>query len=470
MKLDPSILARIQFAFTVSFHIIFPTMSIGLASLLAVIEALWLKTKNPVYQQIYRFWLNIFAMGFGIGVVTGIVLSFEFGLGFARFAQIAGPAIGPLIALEVLTAFFLEAGFLGIMLFGLNRVGPKLHFFATCLVAVGTLLSASWILSANSWMQTPSGVAIHDGHLTVTSWLHVLMNPSWLYRLPHMVTAAYLTASFMVAGVGAWYLLRSKHQDFARRSVALGTAFATVLIAGQVFIGDLVYGTMLKYQPSKMQAAEGFWDKQSQSPAPYYWIIFPSQKEQRNRFAFGTPYLGSIWLTHSLKGRVEGLRNTPRELQPRMAIVFYAFRVMYCMAMLMFAMGVASLCLRFRGSLFNTRWFLWMLVLMTPSGIIATLAGWYVAETGRQPWVIYGVLKTIDAVSPVPAQALLSTLIAFVCVYAVFMTAFLTFTLRIIRRGPVDTPSYAEASGSVKNAFRPHVLDSLKRSVNTQFS
>jgi cytochrome d ubiquinol oxidase subunit I len=416
MTLDPSVLARIQFAFTVSFHIIFPTMSIGLASFLAVIEALWLKTKNPTYLQIYRFWLNIFAMGFGIGVVTGIVLSFEFGLGFARFAQTAGPAIGPLIGLEVLTAFFLEAGFLGIMLFGFNRVGPKLHFVATCMVAVGTLLSASWILSANSWMQTPAGVAIHDGQLTVVNWRHVLMNPSWPYRLPHMLTAAYLTASFMVAGVGAWYLLRGKHQEFARRTVALGTAFATVLIAGQVFIGDIVYGTMLKYQPSKMQAAEGFWEKQSQSPAPYYWFIVPDQKDQRNRFALATPYLGSIWLTHSLKGRVEGLKNTPRELQPRMVLVFYAFRIMYCLAMLMFAMGVASLWLRFRGALFNSRWFLWMLVFMSPSGIIATLAGWYVAETGRQPWVIFGILKTVDAVSPVPSQALLSTLIAFVCV------------------------------------------------------
>jgi len=470
MKLDPSILARIQFAFTVSFHIIFPTMSIGLASFLAVIEALWLKTKNPTYLQIYRFWLNIFAMGFGIGVVTGIVLSFEFGLGFARFAQMAGPAIGPLIALEVLTAFFLEAGFLGIMLFGFNRVGPKLHFVATCMVAGGTVLSASWILSANSWMQTPAGVAIHDGQLSVVSWRHVLMNPSWPARLPHMLTAAYLTASFLVAGVGAWYLLRGKHQDFARRTVALGTAFATVLIAGQVFIGDLVYGTMLKYQPSKMQAAEGFWEKQSQSPAPYYWFIVPDQKEQRNRFALGTPYLGSIWLTHSLKGRVEGLKNTPRGLQPRMALVFYAFRIMYCLAMLMFATGVASLWLRFRGTLFKSRWFLWMLVFMTPSGIIATLAGWYVAETGRQPWVIYGILRTVDAVSPVPSQALLSTLIAFVCVYAVFITAFLVFTFRIIRRGPVEAPLYAEASGSIKNAFRPHVLDSPKRLADSQFS
>ena len=465
MKLDPSVLARIQFAFTVSFHIMYPTMSIGLASFLAVIEALWLKTKNPVYLQIYKFWLSIFAMGFGIGVVTGILLSFEFGLGFARFAEMAGPAIGPMIALEVLTAFFLEAGFLGIMLFGLHRVGPKLHFFASCMVAAGTVISASWILSANSWMQTPAGVAIHDGHLTVVSWRHVVVNPSWPYRLPHMVTAAYLTASFMVAGVGAWYLLRGKHQHFARRTVALGTAFVSVLIAGQVFIGDIVYGTMLKYQPSKMQAAEGFWEKNSQSPAPYYWIIIPDQNNQRNRFALGIPYLGSIWLTHSLDGRVEGLKNTPRDSQPIMGMVFYAFRIMYGLAIVMFAVGVASLWLRLRGRLFSSRWFLWMLVFMTPSGIIATLAGWYVAETGRQPWVIYGILRTVDAMSPVPAQALLSSLIAFVCVYAVFIIVFLTFTFRIIRRGPAEAPPHAEASGSLKNAFRPHVLDSPARVV-----
>ena len=470
MTLDPSILARIQFAFTVSFHIIFPTMSIGLASFLAVTEALWLKTKDSLYLQIYKFWLSIFAMGFGIGVVTGIVLSFEFGLGFARFADVAGPAIGPMIALEVLTAFFLEAGFLGIMLFGLHRVGPKLHFFATCMVAVGTLISASWILSANSWMQTPAGVAIHDGQLTVLNWRDVIVNPSWPYRLPHMLTAAYLTASFMVAGVGAWYLLRGKHPYFARRTVSLGTAFATVLIAVQVFIGDLVYGTMLKHQPSKMQAAEGFWEKQSESPAPYYWFIIPDQTNQRNRFEVGIPYLGSIWLTHSLHGRVEGLKNTPRDRQPIMGVVFYAFRIMYGLAILMFSMGVVSLWMRFRGRLFSSRWFLWMLVFMTPSGIIATLAGWYVAETGRQPWVIYGILKTVDAVSPVPAQALLSTLIAFVCVYAVFISAFLVFTLHIVRRGPAAAPAHAEASGSLKNAFRPHVLDNPARVVNRRIA
>jgi cytochrome bd ubiquinol oxidase subunit I len=459
MITDSTILARIQFAFTVSFHIIFPTISIGLASFLAIAEGLWLKTKEPVYLQIYRFWLNIFAMAFGIGVVTGIVLSFEFGLGFSKFAEVAGPVIGPMIALEVLTSFFLEAGFLGIMLFGLRRVGPKLHFFSTCMVAIGTLLSASWILSANSWMQTPTGVSNHAGQLEVTDWFRVIVNPSWLYRLPHMVTAAYLTASFLVAGIGAWYLLHGKHQAFGRRSVAIGTASATVLIGMQVFIGDILYGTMLKYQPSKMQAAEGFWEEHSESPAPYYWFIVPDQDNQRNRFALGIPYLGSIWLTHSLDGRVEGLKNTPPDRQPRMAMVFYGFRTMYGLAILMFCAAVVSLWLRMHDRLFRSRRFLQFLTFMTPSGVFATLGGWYVAETGRQPWVIYGVLRTVDAVSPVPSGALMSTLIAFIAIYAVFLAAFLVFALRIVRRGPDEAPPQAEASGSVKHALRPQVAD-----------
>jgi cytochrome d ubiquinol oxidase subunit I len=458
VALDPVLIARIQFAFTVSFHIIFPTISIGLASFLVIIEALWLKTKNPLYMQIYRFWLGIFAMAFGVGVVTGIVLSFEFGLGFARFGQLAGAAIGPLIAMEVLTSFFLEAGFLGIMLFGLNRVGPKLHFLATCMVALGTQLSASWILAANSWMQTPDGVTLINGHLVVTDWFKVIVNPSWAHRLPHMLTAAYLTGSFLTAGVGAWYLLRGEHREFGRRTVSLGTAFATVLIGFQVLLGDLLYSTMLQHQPAKMQAAEGFWEKQSESPAPYYWIVIPDQEHQRNRFALGTPYLGSIWLTHSLHGRVDGLKNTPPDLQPRMSIVFYGFRVMYVLAMVMFTLCVISLWLRWRGRLFTTRWFLRALVLMTPSGVIATLGGWYLAETGRQPWVIYGMLRTVDAVSPVPARVLLSSFIAFVLIYGIFMSAFLVFALRMIRRGPVLAPAQAEPSGSLKLGLTARIM------------
>ncbi|MGB6395491.1 MAG: cytochrome ubiquinol oxidase subunit I [Bradyrhizobium sp.] len=459
MSLDPALLARIQFGFTVSFHIIFPTISIGLATFLAIVEGLWLKTKDPLYLQIYRFWLGIFAMAFGVGVVTGIVLSFEFGLAFARFGQMAGPAIGPMIALEVLTSFFLEAGFLGIMLFGLHRVGPRLHFLATCMVALGTLLSASWILSANSWMQTPDGIDVVNGHVVVTDWLKVVINPSWLFRLPHMICAAYISGAFLVAGVGAWYLLRGEHLAFGRRTVSMGTAFAAVLISVQVFLGDILYGKMVEFQPSKMQAAEGFWEKQSESPAPYYWIIVPDQEHQRNRFALGMPLLGSIWLTHSLDGRVDGLKNTPVDRQPQMGWVFYGFRVMYGIAIIMFGVAVASLWLRWQGRLFANRWFLRALVVMTPSGIVATLGGWYLAETGRQPWVIYGVLRTIDAVSPVPAEALLSSLIAFICIYALFLTAFVLFALRMIRRGPQGAPAQAEASGSLKQALKPRVLN-----------
>jgi len=455
---ETELLARVQFAFTVSFHILFPTMSIGLAAFLAIVEGLWLKTKDPLYMQIYRFWLGIFAMSFGVGVVTGLVLSFEFGLAFARFAQTAGPAIGPMIALEVLTAFFLEAGFLGVMLFGLNRVGPKLHFFATCMVAFGTLVSASWIMSANSWMQSPSGVGFEDGRIVVKDWFSVIVNPSWLYRLPHMLAAAYITGSFLVAGIGAWYLLHGKYLEFGRRTVSLGTAFATVLIACQVFLGDILYGRMLELQPSKMQAAEGFWETKSASPAPYYWIIVPDQDKQRNRFALSTPYLGSMWLTHSLDGRVDGLKNTPIDRQPFMGLVFYGFRVMYVTALLMFAVAVASLWLRWQGRLYTNRWFLRALVVMTPSGLLATLGGWYLAETGRQPWVIWGMLRTADSVSPVPASAILSTLIAFICVYTFFLTAFLIYATRVVRRGPESAPEQAEPTGSLKPALTVTVM------------
>jgi cytochrome bd ubiquinol oxidase subunit I len=457
IDLDPLILARIQFAFTVSFHIIFPTISIGLALFLAIVEGLWLKTGDPVYRQIYRFWLNIFAMSFAIGVVTGIVLSFEFGLTFARFSQIAGAVIGPLIALEVLTSFFLEAGFLGIMLFGEGRVGPKLHFFATCMVALGTVLSSAWIMSANSWMQTPDGVAWEQGRLVVTDWWKVVINPSWPLRLPHMLLAAYLTAAFLVSGVSAWYLLKRRESTFARRTLSIGMGAACILIATQVLIGDRLGGKMAKYQPAKLQAAEGWWDRQTPSPTPYLWIIVPDQAGQRNRFQMGTPYFGSIWLTKTLTGTISGLRNTPIDQQPRMVLVFYSFKLMLALGMTMFALAVISLWLRWHGRLYSARWFLRILVLMTPSGLLATLGGWYTAEIGRQPFVITGMLRTADSLSPVPATTILSSLIAFVCVYSVILFAFLIFTLRLIRRGPAGLPAHALPSGSLKRDLRPEI-------------
>jgi cytochrome d ubiquinol oxidase subunit I len=455
--LDPLILARLQFAFTISFHIIFPTISIGLALFLVIVEGLWLRTGDLVYRQIYRFWLNIFAMSFGIGVVTGVVMSFQFGLTFAKFAQLAGPVIGPLIGYEALTAFFLEAGFLGIMLFGETRVGPKLHFFSTCMVALGTTISTAWILAANSWMQTPDGVAWDHGRLIVTDWWRVIDNPSWPVRLPHMLIAAYLTAAFLVSGVSAWYLLRRRETAFARRTLSLGMGAACILIAAQVFVGDHVGTTLVKYQPAKLQAAEGWWDKTTPSPTPYLWVIVPDQAAQRNRFQMGTPYFGSIWLTRSLHGTIGGLRNTPVDRQPRMVLVFYSFKIMLALGMTMFTIAVISLWLRWHGRLYSARWFLRTLVVMTPSGVVATLGGWYMAEIGRQPFVITGILRTADAVSPVPAATLLSTLIAFVCVYAVFFGAFLIFTLRLIRRGPEGLPAHALPSGSLKRDLRPEI-------------
>jgi cytochrome d ubiquinol oxidase subunit I len=455
--LDPLLLARLQFAFTVSFHIIFPTISIGLALFLVIVEASWLRTGDLVYRQIYRFWLNVFAMSFGIGVVTGVVMSFQFGLTFARFAQLAGPVIGPLIGYEVLTSFFLEAGFLGIMLFGESRVGPKLHFFATCMVALGTVLSASWIMSANSWMQTPDGVAWDHGRLVVTDWWRVVVNPSWPVRLPHMLLAAYLTASFLVSGVSAWYLLRRREMTFARRTLSLGMGAACILIALQVFVGDRIGTVLVKYQPAKLQASEGWWDKTTPSPTPYLWIIVPDQKGQRNRFQMGTPYMASVWLTKSLTGTIGGLRNTPVADQPRMVLVFYSFKLMLALGITMFTLAVISLWLRWHGRLYSTRWFLRTLVVMTPSGVVATLAGWYTAEIGRQPFVITGLMRTADAVSPVPPGTLLSTLIAFVGVYAVVFLAFLIFTLRIIRRGPEGLPAHALPSGSLKRGLRPEI-------------
>jgi cytochrome d ubiquinol oxidase subunit I len=325
------------------------------------------------------------------------------------------------------------------------------------MVALGTAISTSWILAANSWMQTPDGVVLENGRLIVTDWWKVIVNPSWPVRLPHMLLAAYLTAAFLVSGVSAWYLLRRRETVFARRTLSLGMGAACILIPMQVFMGDHVGSTLVKYQPAKLMAAEGWWDTQTPSPMPYLWIIVPDQSGQRNRFQIGTSYFGSIWLTKSLTGTMPGLRTIPVDQQPRVALVFYSFKIMLALGMTMFTLAVISLWLRWHGRLYSARWFLRALVVMTPSGVVATLGGWYTAEIGRQPWVITGLMRTADAVSPVPAATLLSTLIAFACVYAVFIGAFLVFTLRLIRRGPEGLPAHALPSGSLKRDLRPEI-------------
>jgi len=449
MTLDPVLLSRVQFAFTVSFHIIFPTMSIGLALFLAIMEGQWLRTGDPLYLVIYKFWLRIFAMAFGVGVVTGIVLSFEFGTNFATFAQKAGPVIGPLIGFEVLTAFFLEAGFLGIMLFGVHRVGPRLHFVATCLVATGTIISASWILSANSWMQTPAGVTVQAGQFELTEWTKVIFNPSYPFRLPHMLIAAYLTGSFLIAGVGAYYLRQGRHLAFARKTMSFGLGFATVLIAGQVFLGDIVAGIVAKYQPAKLQAIEGNWDDAQR--ASYQLIIVPDSANERNHYELGVPLLGSLLVTHSIEGVVPGLKRTPVHDRPPIGPVFYAFRLMFLIGTGMFIIVCVAMWLKVRGRLYTSRRFHSLLVWMSPAGLLATLGGWHTAEIGRQPYVIYGHLRTADALSPIAPGAVLSTLLILGGVYALFLTGFLVLALRAIRRGPSDEP--LNVSGSLKRGL-----------------
>ncbi|MFM0698276.1 cytochrome ubiquinol oxidase subunit I [Paraburkholderia sediminicola] len=457
MALDPVILSRVQFGLTVTFHIIFPTMSIGLATFLAVTEGLWLKTKDELYLRIYRFWLIIFALGFGVGVVSGIVLSFEFGTNFAGFARVAGPVIGPLIVLEVLTAFFLEAGFLGIMLFGMGRVGPKLHFLATVMVALGTTVSASWILAANSWMHTPDGVVFDAAthQFQVVDRLRVIFNPSYLVRLPHMLLAAYISVSFFVAGVGAWFLLRRRHVDFAQRTLSMGLGFASIAIALQLPLGDTVAFRMLDYQPAKFQAMEGYWD--STPRAPYLLFITPHQGEARNGVQLGIPLLGSLLVTRTLDGTVPGLKNTPVANRPPMAPVFYAFRTMFLLGLLMFATACMSLWLRLRKRLFSAAWFHRMVQFMMPVGFIATIAGWYTSEIGRQPWVIYGYLRTAEAVSPVPGTNVLFSLTLFAIAYTLFLAAFIGITARVIQRGPDAATDAAPYAASLKPALMPNV-------------
>jgi cytochrome bd ubiquinol oxidase subunit I len=430
-------LARIQFAFTVSFHIIFPAFTIGLASWLAVLEWRWLKTGNTIYAEVYRMWVKIFAVTFGMGVVSGVVLSFQLGTNWSVFTDKGGNILGPLLGYEVLTAFFLEASFLGVMLFGWNRVSPRMHFASTVIVAAGTLISAFWILSANSWMQTPQGFRIgEDGLLYPTDWLKVIFNPSFPYRLVHMVTAAYLTTAFVVAGVGAYYLWRQRHLKHARVMFGMAMIMAIFVAPLQLVIGDLHGLNTLKHQPAKVAAMEGLWE--TQRGAPLLLFGWPDQDEEITKYSLEIPKLSSLILTHEFEGEVKGLKEWPKEERPPVAWVFWSFRIMVGIGMLMIATGVTALILYFKKRLFDTKWFLYGCMALTPAGFIAVLAGWFVTEIGRQPYVVYGILKTAEAVSPIPGSSIAMSLVAFVIVYVFIFGAGSYYILRLIGKGPAD--------------------------------
>lgn len=436
--LDALLLARIQFAFTIAFHIVFPAFTIGLASFLAVVEALWLKTKNTVYAEIYTFWVKIFAVAFGMGVVSGVVMSYQFGTNWSVFADRTANVIGPLLGYEVLTAFFLEASFLGIMLFGWGRVSPRMHFAATVIVAIGTCISAFWILAANSWMQTPQGFRIaEDGLLHPTSWPEIIFNPSFPFRLMHMVTGAYLTTAFVVGGVGAYYLWRKIYVPHARIMLGMAMLMAVFVAPLQVFLGDMHGLNTLKHQPAKIAAMEGIWE--TERGAGLKLFGWPDQEAEETKFSYEIPNMASLILTHEWNGEIKGLKEWPKEDRPPVAIVFWSFRVMVLIGTLMVLTGVFGAVLFLRKKLFDTKWFQFWCMGMMPSGFIAILAGWFVTEVGRQPYTVYGLLRTSKSISPVLAEQVAFSLLAFIVIYITVFGAATYYILQLIGKGPAAT-------------------------------
>ena len=434
--IDPIVLARAQFAFTVSFHFIFPSFSIGLASYLAVLEALWLRTGKQLYLDIFRFWLKIFAVAFAMGVVSGIVMSYQFGTNWAVFSDKTGPVIGPLMAYEVLTAFFLEAGFLGVMLFGMEKVGRKLHFAATCLVAIGTTISAFWILSANSWMQTPVGYAINpQGQFVVAgSWATVIFNPSFPYRLVHTVIAAYLTTSLVVGATGAWHLLKNREDPHARKIFSMAMWMAALVAPIQILAGDAHGLNTLEHQPAKVMAMEGHY-RSHPDGAPLILFGIPNAKEKRIDYAIEIPKASSLILKHDLNAPLAGLDTVPADRQPPVWIVFWSFRIMVGLGFAIFGLGLWSLYARWRGKLYEWRWLHRAGIAMGPAGFVAVIAGWVTTEVGRQPWTVYGLLRTADSASPLAAPAVGASLIAFVLVYFAVFGIGTWYILKLIDKG-----------------------------------
>jgi len=432
MELDPLILSRIQFAFVVSFHAIFPVFTIGLASFIATLEALGFVTKNPVWIKLSTFWTKVFAVVFGMGVVSGIVMSFQFGTNWSNFAQASANFLGPVLSYEVLTAFFLEAAFLGVLLFGRDKVPAGIHLLAAMMVALGTMISTFWILSANSWMHTPAGVDLRDGIFHVTSWAEALFNPSFPYRLLHMVVASFLTGSFVVAGViSAWYLLKGREVEANRKALSICLWFLLLIAPVQAVIGDFHGLNTLEHQPMKVAAMEGNWETSRNVPLLLFAI--PDQQSQSNLFEVGIPGLASLILTHEWDGELPGLEEVAVEEQPPVAFVFWSFRVMVGLGLLMIAFAVAGLVLRPGGRYWRTNWFLQGLRFMSVAPFIAVLAGWFVTEAGRAPWLVYGMMTHAEGLTPsLTGGMALFTLIGYVVVYAVVFSAGLYYLMRVL--------------------------------------
>ena len=443
MDLDALLLSRLQFAFTIAFHILFPAFTIGLAAYLAVLEGLWLATRREAFKVLYLFWVKIFALSFGMGVVSGVVLSYQFGTNWSEFIRLTGGVIGPLLAYEVLTAFFLEASFLGVMLFGWKKVGPRLHFAATVLVAIGTTISAFWILSANSWMQTPQGFQIMaDGRFEATDYMQVIFNPSFPSRLAHMLLAAFLTTGLVVGAASAYRLLKDRAAGAkaegwseSRISLVMAVGLIAVLAPLQLVAGHVSGEVTHKHQPAKLAAIEGYWETRADQPLHLFGI--PDREAQKNHLEVSIPHLGNMVQNLPRDEVIKGLDSFAREDQPPPFIPFFGFRIMVGLGMLMIGLGLWGAVLIWRRTIFESPWFLRYALVMGPSGFLAVLAGWMVTEVGRQPWVVYGVLRTRDAVSPVIASQVATSLAVYVIVYSIVFTAGAIFILRLMAEGPV---------------------------------
>lgn len=454
--MDALLLSRIQFGFLISFHVLFPAFTIGLASWLGFVEWRWLRTRNPVWRDLFFFWQKIFAVSFGMGVVSGIVMAFQFGTNWPRLSQIAGTVIGPLLTYEVLTAFFLEASFLGVMMFGWGRVSPRLHFFSTCMVALGTLFSTFWILASNSWLHTPAGYEMINGVVHPVDWFEVVFNPSFPYRLAHMAIGSFITTCFVVGGVGAWYLRRKEHVEAGRKMLGAAVIFSAITVPVQIFVGDMHGLNTLKHQPMKIAAVEAHWHQgQEGEGVPLVVFAVPNEKEERNDLEIAIPRVGSLILTHSMDGTFAPLTSVPASERPPVTPVFFAFRIMVGIGTLMLLLAWLSAFTLARRKLFDSGALLRAWNWMLPSGFVALVAGWFVTEMGRQPWIVYGVLRTADAVGPQTAWMTAISLAVYVAGYAFVFGWGIWYLVKILRHGPHAQDGSPSLEGGDRTPARP---------------
>jgi cytochrome bd ubiquinol oxidase subunit I len=439
MELDPVFLSRLQFAFVISFHIIFPAFTIGLAAWLATIEGARLATGRPVYRRVFDFWLRIFALSFGLGVVTGIVMAFQFGTNWSQLSERTGSIQGPLLGYEAFTAFLLEATFFGVLLLGRDRVPAWFYFFSCCMVSLGTMFSSFWILCNNSWMQVPLGHTFVDGKIVPDDWWAITTGPIVRLRWPHMLLAAFLTTGMSVIATGAWHMLRSRRPEESRVMLHWGIGIVAVLIPIQMVFGHLTGEYVLHYQPDKFAAIEARW--QTQQPATEVLMAIPDPWTQTNLFPIEVPKLGSFIASGNWTAKEVGLDAFPGKDRPPVVIPFFTFRIMVGMGLIMIAVSWVGVILIWSRRLESARWFLWAAFVSFPTGFVAVLCGWYTAEVGRQPWVVYHILRTEDAINPAltGGEALFS-LVAYVVVYAVIYGFGLTYIYRLLKEGPAAEP------------------------------